>query len=242
MKSVSIAVCFLMFIFSLSPLQAKNAKGKALISEKDKISYGIGLSLGTDFKRQTIEIDMDAFMKGIEDGLQGNDPALTREQLQAAMTSLREQMAAKQKKMQQQMMQQQKQQAGKNLKEGKAFLEANSKKEGVVTLPSGLQYKVIRKGTGATPKLTDRVKTHYKGTLINGTEFDSSYKRGRPATFPVNGVIKGWTDALQLMKTGAKWMLYIPSDLAYGEMGTQPTIGPNSTLIFEIELLEVNPK
>ena len=127
----------------------------------------------------------------------------------------------------------------KNLKEGKAFLEKNSKKKGVITTKSGLQYKIIKAGTGAKPKLGDKVTTHYKGTLINGQVFDSSYKRNAPATFPVNGVIKGWIEALQLMKVGAKWQLYIPSNLAYGSSGAGATIKANATLIFDIELLEI---
>ena len=127
----------------------------------------------------------------------------------------------------------------KNLKEGKAFLEKNSKKKGVITTKSGLQYKIIKSGKGATPKPGDTVTTHYRGTLINGTEFDSSYKRGKPASFPVNGVIKGWTEALQLMQVGDKWELYIPAELAYGANGPSPVIGPNSALIFEIELIKI---
>jgi FKBP-type peptidyl-prolyl cis-trans isomerase FklB len=130
-------------------------------------------------------------------------------------------------------------QGEKNKKEGEAFLAENKKKEGVKTLPSGLQYKVIKEGTGKSPKATDKVSTHYRGTLIDGTEFDSSYKRGQPATFPVNGVIPGWTEALQLMKVGSKWQLFIPSKLAYGERGAPPVIGPYSVLIFTVELLAI---
>jgi len=129
--------------------------------------------------------------------------------------------------------------ADKNQKEGEVFLAENKKKKGVITLPSGLQYQVIKEGTGKIPKATDTVTTHYRGTLIDGTEFDSSYKRGEPASFPVNGVIKGWTEALQLMKVGSKWQLFIPSNLAYGPQGAGQAIGPNATLIFEIELLSI---
>jgi FKBP-type peptidyl-prolyl cis-trans isomerase FklB len=129
--------------------------------------------------------------------------------------------------------------ADKNQKEGEVFLAENKKKKGVVTLPSGLQYHVITAGTGKIPKATDTVTTHYRGTLIDGTEFDSSYKRGEPASFPVNGVIKGWTEALQLMKVGSKWQLFIPSNLAYGPQGAGQVIGPSATLIFEIELLSI---
>jgi len=157
--------------------------------------------------------------------------AMTRDQMRQVMTTFRQQMMAKQKQRQQV-------DGAKNLAMGKAFLEANGKKEGVKVLPSGLQYKVIKKGTGKTPTAADKVKTHYRGTLIDGTEFDSSYKRNAPAVFGVTQVIKGWTEALQLMKEGAKWQLYIPANLAYGERG-RPGIPPNSTLIFDIELLEV---
>ena len=128
---------------------------------------------------------------------------------------------------------------GKNLKEGEAFLDENKKKEGVTTLPSGLQYKVLKSGAGKTPKATDKVTTHYRGTLIDGTVFDSSYDRGEPTTFPVGGVIRGWTEALQLMKEGDKWQLYVPAQLGYGERGAGGKIGPNTTLLFEIELLKV---
>ena len=157
---------------------------------------------------------------------------LSEEEMRTVMTAFQKEMAAKQAEMM-------KSQGEKNKKEGEAFLAENKKKEGVKTLASGLQYKVIKEGTGKTPKATDKVSTHYQGTLIDGTEFDSSYKRGEPATFPVNGVIPGWTEALQLMKVGSKWQLFVPSKLAYGEKGAGPIIGPNAVLIFTVELLAI---
>jgi FKBP-type peptidyl-prolyl cis-trans isomerase len=204
-----------------------------LKSAKDKASYSIGASVGNNLKRQMIEVNVPALVKGIEDAMAGKRLQLTQDEIQEAMQILQKDVAAKQE-------QNNKVMGEKNKKEGDAFLAANKKKEGVKTLASGLQYKVIKDGTGAIPKATDTVSTHYKGTLLDGTEFDSSFKRGEPASFPVNGVIKGWQEALQLMKVGSKWQLFIPSELAYGESGTMGgPIGPNATLVFEIELLEI---
>jgi FKBP-type peptidyl-prolyl cis-trans isomerase FklB len=178
------------------------------------------------------EINLESFTKGLSDGLADKAGALSKDELQKMLMefdqSLRTKVDAKKRE-----------QGDKNAKEGKAFLEANAKKQGIKVLPSGLQYKVLTEGSGVSPKATDVVKTHYRGTLINGKEFDSSYARKEPAEFPVNGVIKGWTEALQLMKPGSKWQLFIPSDLAYGAAGAGADIGPNSTLIFEVELLSV---
>jgi len=199
-------------------------KAVALKTELDKVSYVIGAQLGQSFKTQGIDIQIESLIWGLKDALAGKKLAMSQEEMRQVLTGFRQRMLAKQ--------------AAKNLAEGTAFLEANGAKEGVKVLPSGLQYKVIKEGTGQTPKADDKVKTHYRGTLINGTEFDSSYKRNKPAEFAVNGVIPGWTEALQLMKEGCKWELYIPANLAYGERG-RPGIPPNSTLIFEIELLEV---
>ncbi len=230
MKIKTLAVLSTALFFATTSAFAKEIK--QLITEKQKVSYSIGLSLGNNFKQQGLDIDTNTLLKGVEDALKGANPLLTQEQIREVMTNLQKNMMAK------------KQQAdaeasGKNKTAGEMFLAENKKKKGVVTLPSGLQYEIIRKGTGATPKATDTVVTNYEGTLIDGKVFDSSYKRGKPATFPVNGVIKGWTEALQLMKTGAKWKLYIPSELAYGSRSAGPVIGPNSTLIFDIELLEI---
>ena len=174
-------------------------------------------------------------MRGLKDALAGGKTALTEDQARATLMEVQTEMRKKQ--------QEQMQVAGEaSKKEGEAFLAANKSKEGVVTLPSGLQYKILTQGTGPKPTASDSVVCNYRGTLINGTEFDSSYKRGEPATFPVSGVIKGWTEALQLMPVGSKWQLFVPSDLAYGERSPAPEIGPNSTLIFEVELLSIQNK
>lgn len=203
----------------------------SLVTEMDKVSYAIGVQLATNFKKQGIDLEIDKFVQGLKDATAGKELELTEQEIQQTMMSFSQKMMAKQQE-------QQKADAVKNLAAGKAFLEANAKKEGVKVLPNGLQYKVIKQGSGKTPTAADKVKTHYRGTLIDGTEFDSSYKRGKPAEFGVKAVIKGWTEALQLMKEGDKWELYIPANLAYGERA-RPTIPANSTLIFEIELLEV---
>lgn len=206
-----------------------------LANEKDKISYMIGYQIGSNFKRDGLEVDMNMVLNGMKEAAAGEKSPLTPEESQQLMTDLQKGLQAKAEA-------KQKDEGAKNGVEGKAFLEENAKKKDIVKLPSGLQYKILTAGKGASPKATDTVKTHYRGTLINGTEFDSSYKRGQPATFPVNGVIKGWTEALQLMNPGAKWQLFIPSDLAYGEGGAGESIGPNSTLIFEVELLSIEKK
>lgn len=195
---------------------------------KDKVSYSVGLNVGANFKKQGQELNPDALLAGLRDAQSGKTPALTEAEMKETMQAWSKQMEDKQKA------------AGeKNATEGTKFLAENKKKDGVKTTASGLQYKVMKEGTGAQPKDTDTVTVNYRGTLINGTEFDSSYKRGQPATFPVNGVIKGWTEALQLMKTGSKYQLFIPADLAYGARAVGPDITPNSTLVFEVELLEV---
>jgi FKBP-type peptidyl-prolyl cis-trans isomerase FklB len=211
--------------------EAKNPHSAALKTELDKVSYIIGTQIARNFKSQDIEVNLESLMWGLQDSLAGKELALGQEEMQKVYTNFQQQMRAKQ-------MAKMAKEAAENLAKGKAFLEENKTKEGVKVLPSGLQYKVITEGTGKTPTADDKVKTHYRGTLIDGTEFDSSYKRNQPAEFPVKGVIKGWTEALQLMKEGAKWELYIPADLAYGERG-RPGIPPNSVLIFEIELLEI---
>jgi len=198
---------------------------------KQRASYSIGANIGANFKRQGLEIDPKAVAAGLAEGYAGK-PALTEAEIRETLADFdkdrREKMDAKAKA-----------EAPKNLQEGEAFLAENAKKTGVKVLPSGLQYKVIKSGAGKSPKLTDSVKVHYHGTLINGTVFDSSVQRGEPITFAVNQVIPGWTEALQLMKEGDKWQLFIPSKLAYGERGAGGQIGPNATLIFEVELLAV---
>jgi FKBP-type peptidyl-prolyl cis-trans isomerase FklB len=208
------------------------AADPALKTQKDKVSYSIGLDIGKNLKTQGIEIDPNLVSKGLQDAIAGGKPMLTDEEVQGVMTAFSQEMQAK-------MAAKSKASADKNQKEGDAFLIENKKKKDVVTLPSGLQYKIITAGKGKKPKSTDTVTTNYKGTLIDGTEFDSSYKRGQPASFPVTGVIPGWTEALQLMPVGSKWQLFVPPTLAYGPRGAGQQIGPNATLIFEVELLSI---
>jgi FKBP-type peptidyl-prolyl cis-trans isomerase FklB len=203
-----------------------------LKDQKDKISYSIGMDIGNNLKKQSVDIDPDILAQGLKDAFSGGKTLLTEQEFHDTMTAFQKEFRAKQ-------IERTKELAEKNKKEGEAFLAENKKKEGVITLPSGLQYKVIKEGTGNIPKLEDTVTVNYRGTLIDGTEFDSSYHRGQPATFPVKGVIGGWTEALQLMKVGSKWQLFIPPALAYGERGAGRDIGPNATLIFDIELLSI---
>ena len=222
----------LIVIFSASllvlPLFGQE-KSTQLKDQKDKVSYSVGLQIGFNLSRQKVDINPDILAAGIKDALAGK-PQLNPDQMKEGMTTFEKDMEQKQKE------------AGdKNKTEGAKFLEENKKKEGVKTTASGLQYKVVKEGNGPQPKATDTVTVNYRGTLINGTEFDSSYKRGQPATFPVNGVIKGWTEALQLMKVGSKYQLFIPSSLAYGERAVSPDLSANSTLIFEVELLDAKP-
>jgi FKBP-type peptidyl-prolyl cis-trans isomerase FklB len=208
------------------------ADSPELKGDKEKLSYSIGMDIGGNLKRQSVEVDPDLLAKGVKDGYGGGKTILTEEEARKTITDFQKTLMAKQAEAMQKL-------SEKNKADGAMFLAENAKKGGVKTLPSGLQYKEIAPGTGKSPKTTDTVATHYKGTLIDGTEFDSSYKRGEPATFPVSGVIPGWTEALQLMKEGAKWQLFVPSDLAYGEQGAGREIGPNATLIFEVELISV---
>ncbi len=195
-------------------------------------SYAIGMNTGRSIKDEGIEIDLDAFFQGIRDGAGGAKPKYSQQQIREAMAMFQEELKAKQEKSQRMV-------SEKNLREGQAFLAANKVKEGVVTLPSGLQYQILRKGNGASPKATDTVKVHYEGTLLDGTVFDSSIQRNEPAVFPVRDVIPGWTEALQQMHVGDKWKLFIPAELAYGARGAGRVIGPNSVLIFEVELLGI---
>jgi len=186
-----------------------------------------------NFGKQGIEIDADAILAGLKDAMAGKPSALSAEETQNTMMQLQQEMEQK--------FQEKAGKAGEtNKKQGQEFLAANKNKAGVHTLPSGMQYEILNEGTGKTPSRTENVTTHYEGILIDGTVFDRSYERGEPATFPVNGVIAGWTQALMMMKEGAKWRLYIPSDLAYGAQGAGADIGPNATLIFDVELLKVN--
>lgn len=216
------------FIFAGVSLAAESLD---LTDEKVRLSYSAGYQIGGDFKRQNTEINPAMLLKGVEDALAGNKPLMSSQEMRTTLVELQQRVKALQD-------QQRKEQAVKNREAGKVFLLENGKKEGVITLPSGLQYKVIEEGSGKSPTASDSVTVHYTGTLINGTEFDSSYKRKTPATFPVKGVIKGWIEALQLMKEGARWQLFIPPDLAYGDKRVG-IIEPNSTLIFDVELISV---
>ncbi|MGA7463254.1 MAG: FKBP-type peptidyl-prolyl cis-trans isomerase [Candidatus Korobacteraceae bacterium] len=211
---------------------ASNAPIPGLPTQKDRLSYAIGMNIGVGMHKDNLEIDPDVLMRGLKDGLSGGKTLMTDEQARAEITELRTQMMAK-------MQAKQQQESEENKKKGDAFLAENKTKPGVVALPSGLQYKILTAGTGPKPTPADSVKCNYKGTLIDGTEFDASEKHGGPATFPVTGVIKGWTEALQLMPVGSKWQLFVPPDLAYGARGAGGDIGPNETLIFEVELLSI---
>ncbi len=199
---------------------------------KNKASYSIGINLGSQLSRTKDDIDLDSVILGVQDAFAGEKPRLTMEEIQQVMQEFQAQMQQKQ-------MEKMAAISKQNKEEGKAYLAKNKTKKGVKTLESGLQYRVIKAGKGESPKASDTVVTHYRGNLINGQVFDSSYKRGEPATFPVNGVIPGWTEALQKMKVGGKWELVIPAELAYGSQGAGQIIGPDSVLIFEIELLEI---
>jgi FKBP-type peptidyl-prolyl cis-trans isomerase FklB len=223
--NVAVAALFAAGVYAQDKVELKDAKQKA--------SYAIGMDIGSNFKRQDLDVDPKALAAGIADTMTGKTQ-LTEAEAKLVLDEFRKQLMAK-------METKQKTDADKNIKEGEAFLAANGKKEGVKTTATGLQYKVLKAGDGKgkTPKTTDTVKVHYHGTLIDGSVFDSSVERGEPATFGVGQVIPGWTEVLQLMKEGDKWQVYIPSKLAYGERGPSPKIGPNSTLIFDVELLSV---
>jgi FKBP-type peptidyl-prolyl cis-trans isomerase FklB len=221
-------------ILAMSALLAGSAFAEDkpdLKDPKQRISYAIGTDIGSGMKRQELDIDPKAMAAGLADAFSGK-PALTDEEIKQTLNDFRTQMTAK-------LEAKQKTEGAANIKKGEDFLAANSKKEGVKTTASGLQYKAIKSGTGKTPKASDTVKVHYHGTLIDGTVFDSSVDRGEPISFPVGGVIPGWTEALQLMKEGDKWQIVLPSKIAYGEQGAGPKIGPNSVLVFEVELLAI---
>ena len=213
---------------------AKPATGVALTTQRQKESYALGMSIGLGMKKQGADKSVDAAIvaRGLRDALGGSKTALTEDEMKAAMQQLRTQVESAQ--------QAKAHEAGAaKRKEGEAFLAANKAKEGVKVLPDGLQYKVLTEGNGPKPTANDTVTVNYRGTLINGKEFDSSYKRGQPASFPVGGVIKGWTEALQLMPVGSKWQLFIPAELAYGDRGAGADIGPGETLVFEVELISI---
>jgi FKBP-type peptidyl-prolyl cis-trans isomerase FklB len=202
-------------------------------TDMEKVSYAVGMNFGNSLKREEVELDIDSLTRGIKDML-ADKSLLTLPEARATLTTF-------QRKLQTEREGKLAQLGVKNKQEGEAFLATNKTKPGIIVLTNGLQYKVITEGKGESPTLRDAVTVNYRGTLIDGTEFDSSYKRGEPATFPVTGVIRGWTEALQLMKVGSKWQLFVPSDLAYGQFGQPPKIGPNATLIFDVELLSIKP-
>ncbi len=229
MKYVALAGLSILLVACQGNTQDKST---TMTTKQDSVSYSIGLDIGKNLKHQSVEVNPDMLAQAIRDIQSGAEPKLTDEQVRACLTAFQEEMVTKQNE-------KMKVEGEKNMKEGEVFLAENKKDKDVVTTASGLQYKVLSMGTGKKPKADATVTVNYSGTLIDGTEFDSSYKRGEPATFPVNGVIKGWTEALQLMPVGSKWKLFIPSDLAYGESGAGGVIGPNATLIFEVELLAI---
>ena len=215
--------------------QVNGEENLVLKNQKDKISYIIGMEIGKNFKDQSIDVEPGILLKGIKDGFSGGKALLTEQEINEMTLTFQKEVMAKREEIAKRL-------GEKNKKEGEDFLAENKKKEGVITLPSGLQYKVIKAGSGKKLKLTDTVTTYYRGTLIDGTEFDSSYRRGQPVSFSVTGVIPGWSEPLQLMEEGAKWQVFIPSNLAYGERGAGPHIGPNATLIFEIGLISIQEK
>ncbi|MGC1451086.1 MAG: FKBP-type peptidyl-prolyl cis-trans isomerase [Candidatus Sulfotelmatobacter sp.] len=225
-----------------APVTAKSPAPFTLKTEKDKASYALGMNIGTGMRRQEVPVDPSIVARGLKDAMTGAKMLLTDQEAQAALTQLKTEVTQKMQA-QQQEQQSKAHEAGTTArKAGEEFLAANKSKEGVVTLPSGLQYKILTTGTGPKPTPSDTVTCNYRGTLISGKEFDSSYKRGEPTSFPVGGVIKGWTEALQLMPVGSKWQLFIPADMAYGDRGAGTDIGPGETLIFEVELLSIGEK
>jgi FKBP-type peptidyl-prolyl cis-trans isomerase FklB len=205
-----------------------------LKDDREKASYAIGLNLGNNLKRQEIDADYDALIRGLKDARAGGPTLLNETEARAALAKFQQEFAAKQQEKRRQL-------AAKNKQQGEVFLAENKNKPGVITLTNGLQYKVLKDGDGPSPKPEDSVTVNYRGTTIDGAEFDSSAKLGKPALFRVSNIFPGWAEALSLMKTGAKWQLFIPSQLAYGEAGKPPVIGPNATLLLEVELLAVHP-
>jgi len=226
-----VMILFAGFLAGSAPAQ----DAPALKSQKEKLSYALGMDLGNQFRRQSTDVDPALLYQGLKDALAGGKTLLTEEETRAIIAVLQNELAKKQAEANKIL-------AEKNQKEGEAYLAANKGKEGIVVLPSGLQYKILKQAEGTKPAADDTVVCHYRGTLIDGTEFDSSYKRNQPATFAVKGIIKGWTEALQLMTVGSKWQLWIPAELAYGERARSNIIGPNSTLIFEVELISIQSK
>ncbi len=237
MKRFSVVVLAMIFACSMITCSAgeKKEARKELVTDLDKTGYAIGTDIGASIKVAKADFDTDALIQGLKDALSDTEFALTEEEL----ATLRQQFSGK---MQQARMTEMQGQSEKNRKEGEMFLAENAKREGVITTESGLQYEVIKEGEGSKPAAEDTVTVHYKGTLIDGTTFDSSIERGEPATFPLNMVIRGWTEGVQLMSVGSKFKFYIPSELGYGDRGAPPRIGPGAALIFEVELLGIEGK
>ena len=218
-------------LFSLNACQSQTGSA-SLDTDDQKASYGIGIQMGAQLAPAGAHLDMDAFMAGIKDGIDGSDPAVPQDELQVALQVLNEAVQAEEAE-------RLGAEATANATEGAAFLAENASKDGVMVTESGLQYEILTEGEGATPGPADQVSIHYKGTLIDGTQFDSSYDRGQPAVFGVSGVIPGFSEGLQLMTVGSHFRFFIPSEIGYGANGSRPTIGPNATLIFEVEMLEI---
>jgi FKBP-type peptidyl-prolyl cis-trans isomerase len=242
MKIAAIVLASLLAAALTLPAAAQDAKAPpapaapaALKDPQAQIAYAIGLNLGAGLKRESVTVDPDIVARGVRDGLSGGPALMTEDQARAALGQLQANVKAQREE-------KARHASETNKAEGAAFLQANAAKPGVVTLPGGLQYEILTAGGGPKPKAGDVVVCNYRGTLLDGTEFDSSYKRGEPSAFPVAGVIKGWTMALERMPVGSKWRLVVPSDLAYGEKGAGDDIGPNAVLIFEVELLAIQPK
>lgn len=227
MKYSGASLLGILFLFNVCFAQEKSE----LKDQKDRESYSLGYQFGQNLKQQGVDLNLQIYASAIEDALGEKQSRMTAEEIQTTVAGFRQRLMSAQEKVM-------KEQAVKNLAEAKVFLDENQKREGIKTLPSGLQYKALTEGSGRMPKASDTVNVHYRGTLPDGTEFDSSYKRGKPESFPVKRVIPGWTEALQLMKEGSKWQLFIPPELGYGERG-QGGIPPNSALIFEVELLSL---
>lgn len=237
MKNASIfAIALCLGFASIACAQDEGAAAEAAGEKPDSLSeragYAIGVNMGKNMNQQNVDIDVEAMIQGIRDGLSGAEPRLTDEEMQAAITEFQQAMVAQQQAEMEKAL-------AENKAAGDAFREENAAREGVQTTESGLQYEVLTEGSGPKPTASDRVSVHYRGTLVDGTQFDSSYDRGQPATFPVTGVIQGWQEILQLMPVGSKWKVVIPPELAYGERGSPPKIEPGSTLVFEVELLGI---
>lgn len=234
MKTLSItAALFFFTVGVLAGAQEEEAETPAKPETvEEQVSYSLGINLGRNLLQQGAKLNLEFLVTGLKDGLSGAEALMSEEDMRVTMRAFQQGLAATQQERLSAL-------GAKNKEQGEAFLAANKEREGVVTLPSGLQYEVIDTGSGPSPQAVDQVTVNYRGTLIDGTQFDSSYDRGQPATFPVAGIILGWSEALQLMNAGSKWKLYVPPDLAYGQRGAGAIIGPNATLIFEIQLLSI---